>query len=143
MRALTLAWLLCLTTVLSAAQPTALTVHDARVRWLPAALPLAGYFELRNAGDRPARLVGVSSARFRSIEMHHSMGHGGMSAMQPIHERVVPARGAIRFAPGGYHLMLMDPVAPVRVGQQVPIRLHFSDGTTLDADFSVRGPDTP
>jgi copper(I)-binding protein len=50
----------------------------------------------------------------------------------------VPAGGEVEFAPGGLHLMCMNPRAMLRAGSTVPVTLQFSDGTSLPAKFAVR-----
>jgi copper(I)-binding protein len=51
----------------------------------------------------------------------------------------IPAHGQFRFAPGGYHLMCMQP--RMRVGQVVPVTLRFADGSRITVRFAVRGAD--
>jgi periplasmic copper chaperone A len=45
---------------------------------------------------------------------------------------------AVRFAPGGYHLMCMQPAAAMRPGKTVAVTLDFAGGETLSAPFPVR-----
>jgi copper(I)-binding protein len=50
----------------------------------------------------------------------------------------VPPGGAIAFAPGGYHLMCMNPTAAMKPGATVAVTFSFKGGSTLMADFAVR-----
>jgi len=50
----------------------------------------------------------------------------------------VPAGGSVSFAPGGYHLMCVQPAERVKPGNIVQMTLTFDDGGTLTADFKVR-----
>jgi len=42
------------------------------------------------------------------------------------------------FAPGGYHLMLMNPKRTLRAGDPVVINLEFRGGLVLAVAFEVR-----
>ena len=61
--------------------------------------------------------------------------------MRHIHALDVPAGGSVKLAPGGLHLMLMQPVAPLELGASVPVELELADGRRLRGDFEVRAPD--
>ena len=61
-----------------------------------------------------------------------------MSSMEDVSSVPVPAGGEVRFAPGGYHLMCMDPTAAIRPGGNVPVTLQFSDKTEATANFAVK-----
>lgn len=108
------------------------------IRMLPGDLPLAGYFELVNASNAPAVLVGAESPEFGGVMMHRSVSEGGTARMEHVDAVEVPAGGSVRFAPGGYHLMLMKRRSALAVGDRVPITLRFADGSHLSADFEVR-----
>jgi len=111
---------------------------QAWIRVLPGDLPAGGYVVLSNDGDQPATLRGATSPRYGSVMLHRSSGEGGMSRMAMVDSLVVPAHGKVELAPGGYHLMLMHAVAPVKPGERVPLSLRFADGSTLAVDFAAR-----
>jgi periplasmic copper chaperone A len=115
------------------------TITHARIRLLPGDLPLAGYFDLTNGTDRPLVLTGASSPAFQMVHMHHSMESGGMSTMAPAERIEVKPGATVQFAPGGYHLMLMHRLKPLQVGQEVPLRLEFASGDSVQAMFVVEG----
>jgi len=123
------------------ARAAAIGIHDAWIRWLPAGIPAGGYLTLRNDGDRAAVLTGVSSPDYTDISLHRSVTRGGVAAMEPVAQIVVPAHQSLQFAAGGYHLMLSHPTRAVRPGDEVRIDFHFSDGTIAGAGFEVRAPD--
>jgi copper(I)-binding protein len=50
----------------------------------------------------------------------------------------VGAGATLKFAPGGYHLMCMDPTPAIRPGNRVPVTLTFADGRRLMVSFPVR-----
>lgn len=120
-----------------AAEPV--TASGAWIRLLPGDLPLAGYVTLHNHTDKPAKLIGVKSAAFKRIEMHHSMTMSGMDKMMPVNSVTVPPNGEFSFSPGGYHLMMWRRVE-LHFAQQVPVTLEFADGTQINTQFTVKGP---
>jgi periplasmic copper chaperone A len=123
----------------SAAQAAPVSVHDAWLRLLPGDLPAGGYFTLHNGAAKTLVLAGADTKACGSIMLHRSMTMGGMASMADATTIAVPAGGDLVFAPGGYHLMCMAPAANLKIGAQVPVTLHFADGTKLDVPFAVRG----
>jgi periplasmic copper chaperone A len=113
-------------------------VSDAWIRSLPANVPAGGYFTMHNAGKTQVSLTGAASPACGMLMMHKSTDTGGMSSMQDVAGVAVPAGGTVKFAPGGYHLMCMDPAASVKPGAVVAVTLSFSDGSKTTAQFAVK-----
>jgi copper(I)-binding protein len=116
-----------------------LSLSDGWMRIVVASRPAAGYFTLRNKGSAERKLVGASSPGCGMMMLHRSKAENGVDKMMSVKAITVPAHGSIRFAPGGYHIMCMQPKAIVKPGHSVPVTLSFGDGSTLTADFTVRG----
>jgi len=114
-----------------------ISVRDARLRWLPGNRPLAGYFALDNAGQRPVRLVGAASPAFARVMLHRSTHRDGVAHMEHVDGVDVAPGKTLRFAPGGYHLMLMKRRHRLGPGDSVSVTLHFADGHQLTATFKV------
>ncbi len=110
----------------------------AWLRVLPGTLPAGAYVTLENHGDQPVVLSGASSTVYAEVMLHQSSREGGMSRMSMVDALNVPAHGKAELAPAGYHLMLMQPKAPVRPGDTVTLTLQFGDGSTLATDFIAR-----
>jgi len=115
------------------------TVSNARVRLLPGDLPLAGYFVLGNQSSHPITLRGASCPEFAMVMMHRSVRENGMDRMVGVKSLKVAPGKAVRFAPGGYHLMLMHRRHSMHKGDMVPITLHFADGSERRVEFRVVG----
>ena len=115
-----------------------IAVQQPWVRWLPVGLPAAGYATLVNAGDTPVSLVGVSSPDYGAVMIHRSLDRGGMERMVMVDSIPVPPHGRAALAPGGYHLMLMQPRHAIRPGQQVTLIFTFADGSTIAVQAPVR-----
>ena len=110
----------------------------AWIRVLPDTLPAGAYVTLKNDSDQLVALTGASSKAYAQVMLHHSSTEGGVSRMTMVQSLPVPAHGTAMLAPAGYHLMLMQPAAPVKPGSTVRMLLKFSDGSTLPADFIAR-----
>lgn len=110
----------------------------AWIRVLPGNLPAGAYVTLENDSDQAAALSGASSKTYGQVMLHQSSMQGGMSRMTMVDSLTLPAHGKAVLAPAGYHLMLMQPVSPVKPGDTVRLLLKFSDGSSLPTDFIAR-----
>ncbi len=115
-----------------------ITITDAWFRALPGRLPAGGYFSVHNKSTTPLELTGAESPACGMLMLHQSTENGGMSRMNDVRSVVVPAGGSIAFAPGGYHLMCMNPTAAMTPGKMVTVSLVFANGARTKADFAVR-----
>ncbi len=121
------------------ALPTArVAVTDAWVRWLPAGLPMGGYFSLRNLGRQPLQLVGAASPSYRMVMLHESISRGGMERMVHVAQVSIASGQSVHFAPGGYHLMLMHAASTVQPGTRVRIDLQFKGHAPYPIEFTVQ-----
>ncbi|HET6546220.1 MAG TPA: copper chaperone PCu(A)C [Rhodanobacteraceae bacterium] len=126
------------TAVTPRSAPPSVAISHAWIRWLPGALPAAAYATVTNHGDRRVRLVGATSPDYAAVMLHRSMTADGTARMETSRGIDVGAGASVRLAPGGYHLMLMQPRRAIVPGDEVRLRLRFADGATLDATFPVR-----
>jgi hypothetical protein len=124
--------------VACAGQPP-VSVSDARIRWLPGDLPMAGYFVITSQASGPLRLVGAASPAFGGVMMHRSVEKDGMARMVHVDGVDLAPGQPVAFAPGGYHLMLMNRTRDLHTGEEVPVTLQFGDGQTLVVSFRVTG----
>jgi len=122
---------------LAAAATAAPIVSNAWLRALPGTSPAAGYFTLANTGTTPITLTGAASPACGSAMLHMTHNMDGMVHMMMVASVVVPAGGKVEFAPGGYHVMCMEP-KNLKPGTSVPVTLQFSGGATLTVPFAVR-----
>jgi len=117
-----------------------IAVKNPWVRWLPNNLPAAGYVTLSNNSDKPIDLVDVSSADYGSAMLHQTVSSGSTQKMVMVDKLTVPAHSEAKIAPGGYHLMLEEPKHKIAPGDNVRLKLHFSDGETVETNFPVKSP---
>ncbi len=128
--------------------PNALAAANIGVSnaWIPQAPPgvgmLAGYLTITNAGDTSVNLLAAQSDRFRSVTVHQTVIENGVSRMRELHLLEIAPGKEITFAPGGMHLMLMQPRTPVVPGEHIAITLLLSDGQRVPAMFDVQAAST-
>ncbi|MFC0693118.1 copper chaperone PCu(A)C [Paraburkholderia humisilvae] len=118
----------------------AITVKNAWVRWLPNNLPAAGYATLANHSDKPIDLVDITSSDYGSAMLHQTVSSGSTQKMVMVDKLTVPAHGEAQISPGGYHVMLEEAKRKIAPGDTVHLKLHFSDGETVDTAFPVKSP---
>jgi copper(I)-binding protein len=133
---LALACLLAMLPRAQAASP-AVTVEKPWMRYLLPSLPAAGYMTLTNTGNTDAVLTGAASPACGMLMLHKSQEDSGMAMMMSLQTITIPANGSVSFAPGGYHLMCMQP--KMKIGDQLRVTLRFQDGASLAATMPVYG----
>lgn len=114
-----------------------ITVTNSWFRYILPQVPAGGYMTLRNASDRAVALTGSASPACGVLMAHKTEDKGGMATMVPVKSVAVPAHGTLAFAPGGYHLMCMQP--RMKPGEAVSVTLTFADGQRVVAPFDVHG----
>jgi hypothetical protein len=119
------------------AAPPGVTASKPWMRYLLPNLPAGGYLVLQNTSDTPAVITGASSPACGMLMLHQTEDTSGMAMMMSVPSVTVPAHGSVSFAPGGYHLMCMQPV--MKPGTTVQVTLSFQDGSTLAVAMPVYG----
>jgi copper(I)-binding protein len=121
-----------------ALSPTPLTVTQPWARaTAPGATVGVVYFEIVNAGPADT-LLSVESPVAESTEMHNSSMKDGAMQMRPVKSVSVPANGRVRFATGGYHVMLVGLKQPLAEGQKFPLKLTFRVAGTINQEVLVK-----
>jgi periplasmic copper chaperone A len=105
-----------------------------------------GYMTISNAGSMPDRLVGATTEATDTVEFHDMKVEAGMMKMVPMPEGIeIPAGGTVSFAPGGLHVMFLNPKAPFKQGECLEVVLQFERAGELPVQLSVGpiGADAP
>jgi copper(I)-binding protein len=113
-------------------------VKEAWIRWLPANVPGGGYMTVINTGSAVRVLIGASSPDYGEVGMHQTRLRDGVNEMTPVASIELRPRIPVRFAEGGYHLMLLHPKRPLKPGDRVLITLRFAQGPSVEVPFEVR-----
>jgi copper(I)-binding protein len=76
------------------------------------------------------------------VEIHAMKMDGGVMTMNAVPRLTVPAGKPVELKPGGYHVMLMGLVQPLKDGETVPLTLTFESPagkrSTVDVKALVR-----
>jgi len=120
--------------------PAAITAEAAWVRQPPPGAAVAGgYLRLHNPGPGDDRLLAVTTAAAERVEIHEMHMDDGVMRMRALEGGLpLPAGETVALAPGGWHLMLIAPSAPLEVGATLMMTLAFEHAPELTAEFTVR-----
>lgn len=123
------------------ARDCAPAVKEGWVRLPPVAMPmLAGFGRITNPCGSAVTIVGASSPSFGDVSVHETRIVDGVSRMRAVPELQVEAGGEATLAPGGLHLMLMQPKGALAPGESVQVEFQLDGGGVLKGEFEVRGP---
>ena len=95
--------------------------------------PGAVYFNVRNDGSAPVKLVGVHVSGAGSAQMHKTDG-GSMAAVDSL--EIAPG-AEVEFKQGGMHVMVFDIEDTVKASGTAELTLTFSDGDKLSMPLRV------
>jgi hypothetical protein len=124
-----------------AAAPTAagLTVSNARlVLAAVAGNPAAVYFDLSYSGAPGVTLTGVAVEGAGMTMIHDYAETDGKAQMTMAGPVALAEDKPVSFAPGGLHVMAMEPSESLKAGGTATVTLTLSDGTTATIDAPVR-----
>ena len=148
-RRLPLHWclaILCMVSFTACARDCAPQVRDGWVRLPPPGMAMegmammAGFGRIENHCPAPVTIVSASSAAFADTSLHETKIVDGVSRMRPVPElRIAPDAAAV-LKPGGLHLMLMQPTAPLKAGSRIAVEFELQDGRRLLGEFELRKP---
>lgn len=125
-----------------AARGESVTVKDAWVRAPAPGQKVAGaYMELVSRTNMV--LTAVASPAAASVELHRTSMEGGVMRMRPVARIELPAGKAVKLAPGGLHIMLVDLRQPLKPGDRVQLtltveRAGVANRSTVTIEAEVR-----
>jgi copper(I)-binding protein len=123
----------------SATKGAGLTVSNARLVLPPVSgNPAVVYFDLSYSGAASVSLTSVAIEGAGMTMIHNTAGQDG--TMQMVMADAVPLTEGkpVSFAPGGLHVMAMEPSGVLKAGGTAKITLTLSDGTTTTFGAPVR-----
>lgn len=99
-----------------------------------------GYVTIENKGTAPDRLIGGSADIAGKFEIHEMAMDNGVMKMHPLDKGLTIEPGkTVKFAPGGYHLMLEQLKKPLKQGDKVPVTLEFEKAGKVAISLDVQG----
>ncbi len=95
----------------------------------------SAYLTIENKGSTTDRLVAVSFARAKEVQLHEMKMDGDKMMMRQMTGIEIPANGSVELKPGGYHLMLMGLDSAIKDGEQLKMTLQFEKAGKVDVVF--------
>jgi copper(I)-binding protein len=116
-----------------------LQITDAWIKNLPAVVPVrAGYMKISNTRGQDITILSLESKLFEDIHIHQTFEVDGVASMRAIGDLTIRAGESLELAPGGFHLMMMNPLEGLTPGQKVVVTLHYQDQKTQTIEMVVR-----
>jgi len=110
--------------------------------WIREAPPVsrvqAAYAKIKNNEEVNIELVSATSTAYRKIEFHKTVLENGINKMLHQPSIAIHHNSHVMLKPEGMHMMLFNPVKPLRAGEEVSIKFKFSDGSTTTQNFIVK-----
>lgn len=121
--------------------PVGITVVDGRMT-LPAVSgnPGAVYFTITNDGSGDLALAAASVADAEMAMLHQTLASNGETRMEHVDAVAVRAGETVEFAPGGLHVMAMEPSEDLSIGGTTEVTLTFTNGDKVSFPAEIVGP---
>ena len=127
-----------LTSLMIAAPAMAqVTVTEPWVRGTVEAQKATGAF-MKLTASQNTRLIEARSPVAGVVEIHEMAVENNVMKMRQIPGLELPAGKAVELKPGGYHIMLLDLVAPLETGSTIELTLTFENAGELVVEAEVR-----
>jgi copper(I)-binding protein len=125
--------------VLAQSNQLAVSVDNAWARATAASAKTgAVYFTIVDRGA-PDELLAASTPAAEKAELHQTIQEGAVMKMRPVGALPVAQDKPLTFAPGGYHVMLINLKHPLLVGQRFPLTLTFQNAGPIQTSVLVKG----
>jgi len=110
--------------------------------WVRAAPPnahvMAGYLTIHNQSSHAITVTGLTSPRFKQIQLHETREENGIASMVALPHLHIRARGSVSLKPGGIHLMLIEPLSRLRVGDKVAVSIDVDHKPCTESTLTVK-----
>lgn len=136
-------WLVLVAVILAACVPAAggdgITISDPWVR-APGANGGA-FMVIQNGGAEADRLLSATSDVAETVEVHETKMENDVMTMREVEGGLeIPARGSVKLAPGGYHVMLINLKQQLKPGDTVTLTLNFEKAGAVTVQAEVKAP---
>ncbi|CAL9278325.1 MULTISPECIES: copper chaperone PCu(A)C [Streptomyces] len=110
------------------------------VRWLPNALPAAGYITLRNSAQQRYTITKITSPDYQRITVYRLVTDSESSKYEKVDFKTltIPAEGRLTMTPGGYHIMFEKPTHLITPGDNARVIFFLDDGKVFKVRMPVR-----
>ena len=116
-----------------------LEINDLWVRGsVPGQTNGAGYMMINNPSGSSDRLLSAQSEASTRLELHTVLTEDGVAKMRQVEGIDIPAKGSVKLAPGGFHMMFLQLTGPFKQGELVPVVLKFEKAGEVRVNFTVK-----
>lgn len=113
-------------------------LQEGYVRAMPLGVPnSAAYLTLKNMGNR-VQLTGVTTNIAHEAQLHTLVEEQGLIKMRQVQNFTLPKNGVLTLSPSGDHIMLLGLHKTLNAGDEVPLKLFFSDGSSQEVTIPVK-----
>lgn len=95
------------------------------------------FVSISNHGEAADRLIAGSSEAAGRVELHTHIMEGEVMKMRQVQAIDLPAGEVVALEPGGFHVMLIDLVEPLREDDTIPLTLTFEQAGDIDIEVQV------
>ncbi|WP_327235488.1 copper chaperone PCu(A)C [Streptomyces sp. NBC_01317] len=108
------------------------------VRWLPNALPAAGYITLANSAGKDVKVSKITSPDYKRVTIYRTVTDADSSKMVKLDGVTLPAKSEFPFVPGSHHIMLESPTRLITPGDNARVIFFLDNGTIFKTRLPVR-----
>ena len=98
----------------------------------------AAFFVIKNNSDKDIAITSANSDIAEKNELHTHIKENKMMKMMKIEKLVVPAKSSLELKSGGDHVMLMGLKKELKAGDEISLKLSFSDGDKKSIKVPVK-----
>ncbi len=96
------------------------------------------YLTIKNRGGSD-RLLRATSGICKAVEIHETKTEDGRMTMQMVKDGLeIPGNDAVKFTPGGHHIMLIGLKKSLNVGERFTVLLEFEKSGTKSIESEIR-----
>ena len=99
--------------------------------------PSAAYITIRNEGSSADVLTGIETEISSMPEVHEIKTNDNVSTMSPAGLVEIPAKDAVKLAPGGLHIMLIGLQRALVEGERFPMTLIFEKAGRVNVSVPI------
>lgn len=98
----------------------------------------AVYMTIKNTGAADT-LLSAKSPAAKETQVHETITEGSSMKMQELKDgAAIPGSGELVLKPGGYHVMLMGLISPLKDGDSIKVSLTFKNAGTVEVTAPVK-----
>ena len=107
-----------------------LKITNAWARPANAGSNSAAYMQIQNLTDNQIQIIAASALlTSNNTELHDSFVDNNVIKMRIVDNIILPAKGSIEFSPGKLHIMLIDLIRDLKIGDSIDIALVIKESS--------------